>query len=72
MMALFNDFYLGVMDIQSLNYGVITLLPKVKEVEKMQQFRPICLLNCLHKWFTKCLTTRLEHVADCIHQRQEL
>jgi hypothetical protein len=36
MMVLFNDFYLGVLDIQRLNYGVITLLPKIKEVEKMQ------------------------------------
>jgi hypothetical protein len=44
------------LDIKRINYGIITLLPKVKEAEKIQQFRPICLLNCQFKWFTKCLT----------------
>jgi hypothetical protein len=30
-MAMFNDFYLGTLE---LNYGVITLLPKVKDAAK--------------------------------------
>jgi hypothetical protein len=60
-----------VLDIKRINYGIITLLPKVKEAERIQQFRPICLLNCLHKWFTKCLTIRLEPVAArIIHKSQ--
>jgi hypothetical protein len=49
----------------------MTLLPKVKEAKKIQQFRPICLLNCIYKWVTKCLTIRLEHVAGrLIHKPQ--
>jgi hypothetical protein len=69
--ALFEDFHQGTLDIKRLNYGIVTLLPKVKEAEKMQQFRPICLLNCLYKWFTESLTIRLEHVADrIIHKVQ--
>jgi len=51
---LFDDFYNGLLDVSRLNYGVITLLPKVVDAEKIQQFRPICLLNCLYKWITKC------------------
>ena len=47
-----------------LNYGIITLLPKVQDAEKIQQYRPICLLNCLYKWITKVLTLRLEKVVD--------
>jgi hypothetical protein len=43
------------MDIRRLNYGVITLLSKVKEATKIQQYTPICLLNCIYKWFTKCI-----------------
>jgi hypothetical protein len=66
MISLFDDFYKGAMDVKRSNYGIITLLPKVKEAEKIQQFRPICLLNCLFKWFTKCLTIRLEPVANKI------
>jgi hypothetical protein len=56
MSELFDDFVKGSLDIKRINYGIITLLPKVKEAEKIQQFRPICLLNCQFKWFTKCLT----------------
>jgi hypothetical protein len=59
MMDLFYDFYLGRLDVKRINYGIITLLPKVKNAEKIKQFRPICLLNCMYKWITKCLTIRL-------------
>ena len=57
---LFSDFHKGGLDVCRLNYGVITLLPKVQDAVKIQQFRPICLLNCLYKWMTKTLTIRLE------------
>jgi hypothetical protein len=53
MLELFEDFYLGNLDIKRINYGIITLLPKTKEASMIQQFRSICLLNCLYKWFTK-------------------
>lgn len=65
-MNLFDDFYHGKVDISRLNYGIITLLPKVKEANRIQQYRPICLLNCLYKLITKTLTIRLEEVADKI------
>jgi hypothetical protein len=71
MMDLFYDFYLGRLDVKRINYGIITLLPKVKNAEKIKQFRPICLLNCMYKWITKCLTIRLESVAGrIIHKSQ--
>jgi hypothetical protein len=35
----------------------------VKDASKIQQFRPICLLNCIYKWFIKVLTLRLDLVA---------
>jgi hypothetical protein len=60
---MFNDFYQKKLDIKRINYGTITLLPKVKDATKIQQYRPICLLNCIYKWFTKVLTSRLEKVA---------
>jgi hypothetical protein len=34
---LFQDFYMGVLDIKRINYGIITLLPKVKYATKIQQ-----------------------------------
>jgi hypothetical protein len=60
---MFDDFYLESLDIQRINYGIITLLPKVKDANMIQQFRPIYLLNCVYKLFTKCFTIRLESVA---------
>ena len=47
-----------------LNYGILTLLPKIQDAAKIQQFRPICLLNCFYKWITKVLTIRLETLAN--------
>jgi hypothetical protein len=63
-LEMFSDFHVGVLDISRINYGVITLLPKVSDAEKIQQYIPICLLNCLYKWVTKVLTVRLEKIAD--------
>jgi hypothetical protein len=62
-LQLFDDFYNKKVDISRLNYGIITLLPKIKEASKIQQFRPICLLNCLYKLITKTLTLWLESIA---------
>jgi hypothetical protein len=70
MMNLFKDFYFGNLDIKRINYDIITLLPKTKEASMIHQFRPICVL-CLYKWFTKCLTLRLESVVGrIIHKTQ--
>lgn len=68
---LFNDFHRGNLDVSRLNYGIITLLPKVNEANKIQQFRPICLLNCLYKWITKVLTVRISPYAEKLISREQ-
>ena len=68
---LFDDFYNQRVDTSRINYGIITLLPKIKKASRIQHFRLICLLNCLYKLITKTLTLRLELVADkLIHNTQ--
>lgn len=62
-LALFYDLNKGLLDIKRLNFGVITLVPKVKEANVIKQYRLICLLNVDYKWITKTLTNRLTHVA---------
>jgi hypothetical protein len=42
LMDMVNDFYMGNLDIKRLNYGVITLVPKVTDANDVKQFRPIC------------------------------
>ena len=64
LLALMNDFFLGQLDIARLNYGVITLVPKVTDAKDVKQFRPICLLNVSFKIFTRLLMGRLDKVAD--------
>ena len=63
-LELFQEFWEGKLNVSTLNYGIITLLPKVIDAEKIQQYRPICLLNFIYKWITKVLTIRLEPVAE--------
>jgi hypothetical protein len=60
----FHDLYRGELPIFSLNFGVITLLPKVQEANVIQQYRPICLLNVSFKIFTKVATLRINLIAD--------
>lgn len=62
-MHMFQDFWGHKLDIKRLNYGVITLVPKLQEANTIKQYRPICLLNIDYKWFTKVLTNRLAFVA---------
>ena len=66
LIQLFVEFHRGELPLHSLNFGVITLLPKKEDATKVQQYRPICLLNVSFKIFTKVLTNRLSVVAQKI------
>ena len=70
-MCIFERFHAGSLDVQRLNYGIITLLPKVVEASKIQQFCPICLLRYIYKLITKSLTTRLEPYAKKLFSIQQ-
>jgi hypothetical protein len=63
LLEMVNDFYMGNLDINRLNYGVITLIPKIKEANNVKQYRPICLLNVSFKIFTKLIMDRLTAFA---------
>jgi hypothetical protein len=64
LVELFKDFHSGSLNLYSLNFGTIILLPKCKEAIKIQQYRPICLLNVSFKIFTKVATNRITGVAQ--------
>lgn len=63
-LALFHYLHKGVLDIRRLNYGVIILVPKVKEANNIKQYIPICLLNVDYKGITKVLTNRFSPLAQ--------
>ena len=66
LMALFKDFHKERLPLYSLNFGVITLLPKTVEAKQIQQYRPICVLNVCFKIFTKVCTNRLNRIAQTV------
>jgi hypothetical protein len=65
-LEMFNKFYVGELNLRRLNYGLISLIPRLKEVNHIKQYRPIYLLGVDYKWFTKVLTRRLTVVAEPI------
>jgi hypothetical protein len=44
-MAMFIQLKDGDLPLYKLNFGVITLLPKMEDASRIEQFRPICMLN---------------------------
>jgi hypothetical protein len=63
-LEMFHNLYRGELNLSRLNYGMISLIPKVKDASNIKQYRPICLLNVDYKWFTKVLTMRLTPHAE--------
>lgn len=63
---MFYDFHKGELDIKRLKYGIITLVPKSKDANQIQKYRPICLMNVSFKIFNKILMNRLNMVAGGI------
>src|SRR6266498_4667055 len=64
LLTMFQDLFRGEFPLFSLNFGIITLIPKVQDANIIKQYRPICLLNVSFKIFTKVTTNRLNMVAD--------
>jgi hypothetical protein len=64
LLQMFYELHAGILPLFSLNFGVITLIPKVHEANQIQQYRLICLLNVNFKIFTKVATNRVNVIAD--------
>lgn len=64
LLEILQDLRGGHLDLSRLNYGILTLIPKVKGATNIRQFRPICLLNVVYKIVTKTLTLRLNKIID--------
>jgi hypothetical protein len=68
---LFEDRYNGDLDIFRLNFAMITLIPKENDARKMRKFRPISLLNCSFKKFTKVITNRFVRILNRLISYQQ-
>ena len=66
-----NEFHKGTLNLESLNYGHITLIPKTRAPEIVNDYRPITLLNCCLKLITKLLANRLQKIIlQIVHRNQ--
>ncbi|KAK1693865.1 hypothetical protein QYE76_010562 [Lolium multiflorum] len=61
-----NDFVLGRIDIARLNFGIISLIPKVPGADQITQFRPISLISVIFKIIYKAYASRLDPIANQI------
>ncbi|KAE8781819.1 Signal recognition particle 54 kDa protein, chloroplastic [Hordeum vulgare] len=52
-MPMFQEFYIGTLDMGRINFGIIALIPKVVGASDIRQFRPITVINVLARIFAK-------------------
>ena len=52
--------------LKSINHTFITLIPKVHNLEKVTNFRPISLCNVIYKTISKVLANRLKPMLHSI------
>jgi hypothetical protein len=65
------DFFVGNVDLQSINNSFITLIPKVNTPHTVNDFRPISLINGAIKIITKLMGDRLQKVIlSLVHPNQ--
>lgn len=61
-----DELHKGNLDTDRLNYGVITLLPKLADANNIKQYMPICLQNAILKILIKAINERVAKVAEKI------
>jgi hypothetical protein len=65
------DFFNGLVDLEAINISFITLIPKVNNPSRVNDFRPISLLSCVVKIITQLLGDRLQSVIiPLVHKNQ--
>jgi hypothetical protein len=55
-----KGFEKGDININRINYAMIILIPKEEEARSLKKYRPISLINCSFKIFSKVLNNRIE------------
>jgi hypothetical protein len=63
LLQLLNGFALCLLDVSRLNFGILSLIPKVPGADDIKQFRPIALINVIFKLISKAYAIRLSPVA---------
>ena len=62
--ALFNDWQKGGLDLFRLNFSLLALVPKEVDAIRMEKFRPLAMINCNFKIFSKCATNKFGPICN--------
>jgi hypothetical protein len=65
-LQILDGFALGLIDISRLNFGILSLIPKVPGADDIKQFRTISLINVIFKLISKAYAIRLSPVVHRI------
>ncbi|KAE8810218.1 Signal recognition particle 54 kDa protein, chloroplastic [Hordeum vulgare] len=65
-MAIFDEFFVGSIDLALLNFGIITLIPKVPCVAEIGQFRSITVINVIFRILAKGYANMVTLLVDRI------
>jgi len=65
-----NFLMSGIMPI-GLNQTIITLIPKISQPKKLDQFRPVILCNFAYKIISKVLTNRLKLYLNFLISKEQ-
>jgi hypothetical protein len=66
LLQILNGFVLGMVDISRLNFGIISVIPKVSVADMIKPYRPIALINVIFKFVSKGFASLLSSVAHQI------
>ena len=58
------EFYVNASFPKGLNSSFMALIPKIKDPQSINHFRPISLIGCVYKIVAKILSNRLSKVLD--------
>jgi len=61
---MFRDFFIGTLNMSLINFGAVSLIPKVLGATDIRQFSPITMINVLQCIFLKECTMHLAQIAD--------
>jgi hypothetical protein len=70
-LAILNGFSLRRVDISRLNFGILSLIPKVPGANELKLFRPIAPINVIFTFVAEAYALRLCHVAHRMISRNQ-
>ncbi|KAE8778072.1 hypothetical protein D1007_49049 [Hordeum vulgare] len=70
-MLMFQEFYIGTLDMGRINFGVVALIPKVVGASDIRQFRPITVITCWRESLLRTMVSGFDPLVGRVASRAE-